>query len=308
LFEQANIRVVGVADRGILKEQNLPANPLDHGVRDLNVAAHWPGVTASDSRATLAPGGWLLFERSGTLYAQRFDPNTGATSGEEVATGIEPGGQTNFGGRFAVFCSRTGVVACPIDGQAKVNCVEVGSGGQLIRTLTARPEDYEYLHASPTGEFLVTIATPIKNTSELRLIDLTREGVWSRLVDDPKVSDCCWSADGQWVYYGTDRKSRDIFRCGITGVGKPGLVHETGNLWASVKDVSADGRLVIFTTLDPKNGRDLCVLDTTSKTTLALAGGLANEFDAKLSPDGMLVAIASDESGRPEPGGAPMFL
>ncbi len=257
-------------------------------------------VCVADSRATFAPGGWLLFERAGTLYAQRFDPNSGATSGEEAATGIVPGGQTNFGGRFAVSCSRTGVVACPIDGQAKVNCVEVGPGGQLIRTLTAKPENYEYLHASPTGQFLATIATPIKNTSELRLIDLTREGVWSRLVDDPKVSDCCWSADGQWVYYGIDRKSRDIFRCGITGTGKPELVHETGNLWASVKDVSADGRVVIFTMLDPKNGRDLWVLDTTSKTTLALAGGPANEFDARLSPDGMLVAIASDESGRPE--------
>jgi Tol biopolymer transport system component len=257
-------------------------------------------VCVADSRATFAPGGWLLIERSGTLYAQRFDPNTGAASGEEVVTGIEPGGQTNFGGHFAVSSARAGVVACPIDGQAKVNCVEVGSGGQVIRTLSAKPGDFQYLHASPTGGFLAMIAAPIKNSSELQLIDLTRDGVWSRLVDEPRVAGCAWSRDGQWVFYSTDRKSRDIFRCGVTGAGKPELVHETGNLWASVKDVSADGRVVIFTMLDPKNGRDLWILDTTSKTTLALAGGPANEFDARLSPDDMLVAIASDESGRPE--------
>jgi len=256
-------------------------------------------VCIADSRATFAVGGWILFDRAGTLYAQKFDVTTGVTSGEELATAIRPDGQINFGGHFAVSCSRTGVVACPIGGQVKAICVEVGPGGQVVRTLSAKPETYEYLRVSPTGEFLAAITTPNKNTAELRLFDLTRD-VSSRLVDDPLVNECCWSADGKWVYYCSDRTSRDIFRCSVTGAGQPELVHETGNLWATPKDVSADGRLVIFDMLDPKNGRDLWVLDTDSKAIRALAAEACNEFGALLSPDGRLVAIATDESGKPE--------
>src|SRR5262249_776291 len=74
----------------------------------------------------------------------------------------------------------------------------------------------------------------------------------------------------------------------------------SGNRWTAMKDVSADAGIVVYSILHPKNGRDLWVLDTKTKTARALCNGPANEFDARLSPDGHLIAIASEESGRPE--------
>ncbi len=256
-------------------------------------------VCTADARATFAPGGWILLDRAGTLYAQKFDPVTGTTSGDEIATVIRPDGTSNYAGSFSVSCSRSGVVGYLINAAAKSNCVEVGADGQTIRTISARPETIEYLHASPTGEFLGALVTQIRNTTELRLFDLARE-VSSRLVDDSLINQLCWSPDGQWVYYASDRVSRDLFRVAIAGNHKPELVHVTGNLWAAPKDVSADGRFVLFDMLDPKTQRDLWVLDTTTKAVRALAAEPCNEFAAKLSPGQHLVALATDESGKSE--------
>ena len=256
-------------------------------------------VCTADSRATYAPGGWLLVERSGTLYATKFDSSTGATSGEEIDTGVRPNGQNNYAGSFSVSCSRTGVISCPIDGRGKVNCAELNAEGQIVRTLTDKPGSFEYVRASPSGDFAAAVCSPVKNSNELRLFDLTR-GVSSRPVDDQLVNDFCWSADGKWLYYSADRTSRDIFRCSVPGAGKPELVLESGNLWASPRCVSADGRLVIFTKLDPKSGRDLWMYDTAGKSARPLAAEPCNEFSAALSPDEHLMAIVTDESGKPE--------
>ena len=44
LFEKSNIRVVGMAHGGILKENNLLADALDDSVGDLDVTSFWARV------------------------------------------------------------------------------------------------------------------------------------------------------------------------------------------------------------------------------------------------------------------------
>ncbi len=257
-------------------------------------------VVTADSRATFAAPHWLLFNRSQMICAQRFDPGSGTATGEVLPTGVQFGGQIGYGGRFDVSASRTGVLACTVDGDLKTNIVEISPDGQIARTLPASPESQTQLRVSPDGTKLVSVVRRSTSVDELRVVDLSRESATSRAVDDSKVNDACWSPDGQWLYYSSTRKSRDLFRCRVAGTAQPELIHETGNLWAGMKDVSADGRAVVFSMLHPKAGRDLWMLDTTTNAARAVCDGPADEYDARLSPDGCLIALASIESGRPE--------
>ncbi len=257
-------------------------------------------VCVGDSRATFVEGGWLLYDRAGMVYARPFDPATGAPSSDELETGILQGGRNNFGGRFGVSASGTGMIACPIDGLQRSVCEQFGIDGRIIRTITTKPENFDDPIVSPDGRSMLLRASPIWNRSELRSYDLTREGVWSRPVNDPLILNCAWSLDSAWVYYTTDRGTGTIFRCAASGGGEPELIHDTGSLWGEVKTVSRDGRFVLYYIMDPKNGRDMWLFDTESKSARPFAAGQSNEYDARLSPDGRLLAIAIDESGRPE--------
>ncbi len=256
-------------------------------------------ICEANTRATYAPGGWLVLDRAGTSCLQKFDPATGVISGEEIPTILRPTGQWNFTGNFSVTCSNSGVACYVVNGATKSDCIEIGADGQILRTVSTTPEIMDYLHASPSGEFLGCIVTPIRNTTELRLFDLAR-AVPSRPVDNATVNEHCWSPDSQWVYYTSDRTSRDFFRIALSGGRKPELVYVTGNLWASPKDVSTDGRLILYNLLDPKTQRDLWIVDTTTKSAREYAAEQCNEFAAKFSPDQSLVALATDESGSPE--------
>ena len=256
-------------------------------------------VCTATTRATYVPGGWLLLDRAGSMYLQKFDPATGVASGNESSTVIRPTPQLNFSGSFSVSSSRTGAVACIINGATKSDCVEIGDDGRVTRTLSTKPEIFEYLCASPSGELLGALVKPIRNTNELRLFDLAR-GLSSRLIDDANVNELCWSPDGQYIYYSSFRTSKDLWRVALSGNRTPELVHVTGNLWAAPKDVAADGRSLLFDMLDPKTQRDLWVVETTSQAVRALSAEPYNEFAAKFSPDQRFVALATDESGQPE--------
>ncbi|MGH7177592.1 MAG: protein kinase domain-containing protein [Tepidisphaeraceae bacterium] len=264
-------------------------------------------VCVADSRATFAPGapgdarGWLVMARSGTLYARAFNPATGAVSAEETLVGIGPDSDNqSAAGSPSASCSGTGALACPINGSARTNWVQLGPSGELLRTLTAKPEMFGGAFVSPIGDALLTTVTPMRGKTEVRVLDLTRDGGSSRPFEDPRLVQALWSRDGQWVYYSSDRASRDIFRRRATGTHEPEFLFPTGNLWAALSDISTDGRLILFSKLDPKNARDLWVYDIVTKTPTAMVAGPANEFDARLSPDVRLVAFASDESGSPE--------
>lgn len=257
-------------------------------------------VTFAEDRATFAEPDWLLFKRSGMLYAQKIHPDTGVLSGEAVATGILPGGASNYGGRYSVTVSRNGTVACPIDAIVKTQLVEFGPDGKPVRTLASPPAEHDSPRVTLAGDRLVVLAGVSSAKTEIRLIDLVRDGVWSRGPDETRGYSPFWSPDGKTLYYSADRKSRDIFRWDTGGAAAPELLLESGNLWVHPRDLSSDGRSLVYNLLDPKNARDLHVLDLVSKSSRPIAAGPANEYDARFSPDGKLVALAIEEQSRAE--------
>ncbi|HEX6883715.1 MAG TPA: protein kinase [Planctomycetota bacterium] len=256
-------------------------------------------LIVADSRATFAPPDWLLFARDGLISAQRFDLGSGALIGTARPTGIQASGATNYGGHHMLTCSRTGRVLSPVEGERRTRLVELDARGERLRELALEPDYYTSATYSHAGERALLLLERSLG-SELRLADLGRGGVWSRLTDDRFVRQPIWSPDDAWVYYSSDRETRDLFRCRTAGAGLPELVLESGNLFAHVKDIAPDGKSLIINMLDPSNGRDLWVVELESKTSRPLLDGPGNEFDARFSPDGKWLAYASDESGRAE--------
>jgi eukaryotic-like serine/threonine-protein kinase len=66
--------------------------------------------------------------------------------------------------------------------------------------------------------------------------------------------------------------------------------------------ISADGRLLLFTDVDPNSGQDLWVmnLDMPRQPARSVVKTQFLEYIAKFSPDGQWIAYASNESGRTE--------
>jgi len=256
-------------------------------------------VLVADSRATFAPPDWLLFAREGLIYAQRFELDSGELVDNARPTGIRASGATNYGGHSILSCASDGSVLATVEGERRTRLVELDASGALLRELALEPDHYNYAAYSRAGDRALLLLEQGRN-SELRLADLGRGGVWSRLTDDRFVRDPLWSRDDAWVYYSSDRVTRDVFRCRTAGAGAPELVLESGNLFAHVKDIAPDGKSLVLNLLEPANGRDLWLLELESKAMRPLLAGPRNEFDARFSPDGKWLAYASDESGRSE--------
>ena len=75
----------------------------------------------------------------------------------------------------------------------------------------------------------------------------------------------------------------------------------TSNAMKNPTDWSADGRLILYETQNPKTNNDIWILPTTGdRKPFPLLNSEFNEYQGRTSPDGRWVAYVSDESGSPE--------
>lgn len=149
------------------------------------------------------------------------------------------------------------------------------------------------------------IATWIADTdgSDVWVLDPER-GASARLTSDGASDSPVWSHDDSWVYFTRGAAaSGDLWRRRADLSGPAELVLERP-LRQQATDVSPDGSVLAFE--EPQPGADSTA--ATDVWLLPLDGGGpfpllqtdARESDARFSPDGNLIAYASDASGIPQ--------
>lgn len=241
--------------------------------------------------------GRLLFLQGQKLVAQPFDAETLQLSGE--AATIAEGVRYEKGFFCGVFAASDTLLAYQMGGmETKTQINWLNRKGETIGSL-APPGLFFDVSISPDGK---TIALSIGDPSDIWLFDAAR-GVRNRFTFDAWQEDgAVWSPDSKTLLYWRDRDIQvDILRKSIGSAETVFLGDK--DLHEKPLDWSRDGRFIVVakSATSGSGAADLWVhpTDPTAKPFPFLVSPF-NEQDARISPDGNLMAYVSDESGRNE--------
>ena len=171
--------------------------------------------------------------------------------------------------------------------------------GKALGTLGAPDENgLLYPSVSPDGHRAVVSRT-VQGNQDLWLLDGTRTSRFTFDTADDRYP--VWSPHGSRIVFDSTRKgARDLYQGSASRAGAEELLLASSQTKVAT-DWSADGRFLLYLSLDPQTNRDLWVLpmdgDPTPRVFLQTP---FEETFGTFSPDGRWVAYQSNESGRNE--------
>ncbi|HUO84988.1 MAG TPA: winged helix-turn-helix domain-containing protein [Thermoanaerobaculia bacterium] len=248
--------------------------------------------------ARWVPGGRLAFARSSGVAVAGFDPEklrlTGAGSGAFRDVAVHP-----YTGMLQLDVADDGtVIYIPASGfKGAREIVRVHADGNE-ETLSTPQRLYRNLELSPDGtRAAVTILDD--DRSDVWVADLVR-GSLNRLTFEGFNIEPVWSADGEWVYFSSNRSGPyGIHRRRASGEGGAERVIRSGRhqhplFWAP------DGKTLVYGELSPDTGFDLWLLESAGDgwKSRPFLRSPSHEFWAQVSPDGRWILYGSDETGQ----------
>ncbi len=235
-----------------------------------------------------SPSGHLIFLRSGTLTAVRFDARKLEVTGPQVPVleGLPPVARA---APFAL--SATGTLVFIGSRALQSHIVWVNREG-AERALTRTPRQYTDSRVSPDGRYVMTHTT----AGELWVYDTTRDTLSRLATAVPIIGFPIWMPGGREVIY---KSAQGVHRQEIDGARHSQVPGSMPNDYPSA--VSADGRSIAVVRLGNVSSADIYILSATGAheprpwlATPAYDGG------PRWSPDGQWMAYSSLESGQSE--------
>ena len=250
----------------------------------------------ADAAAVYASSGHLLFVRDGTLRAQRFDLTRPELEGE-VFPVVDNIATVAFAGATVVALSastagpivyRTGVSLSALRSDLRW----VDRAGKEMTRLTNAPRFILNPSLSPDQRRMAYF-----KDSDIWAFDL-EAGTDSRLTLDPLVDfSVVWSPDNTQIAFGSNRSGVfDLYRKNVSGAGGDERLLATPEDKLPT-DWSADGRFLLYRSVDPKTSFDIWALSMTDGKPFPIVKTEHEERDAQFSPDGRWIAYQSNESG-----------
>ena len=269
------------------------AGSLDGGARKK--------LLGGDSKAIYAGLGYLLFNRSDTLYAQPFDPKRIELKGDSVplAEHVLTFG-TTAGANF--FTSSNGVLAYRTGTRgADFELAWFDRSGKRLSTV-GPPAQFTNPALSPDERWLAVGKMDLETkTRDLWLYDLVR-GTSTRLTFDPGDDlNPAWSPDGKRIAFTAKRKGeRDIYLMDANGTREPELMLQTPKR-KNVEQWSPDGKYLVFNLEASDMNSDLYVLPLSGeRKAIPFLTSPFTEDMGQISPNGRWIAYRSNESGTSE--------
>jgi Tol biopolymer transport system component len=240
--------------------------------------------------------GWMLWVRAGTLVAQRLDVSKAALTGEPVT--VADGVAVDRLGRSAVSVAATGVVAyrTATGGQRQLTWVD--RSGAARGTVFDPDATLAYPNIAPDGRRVVVSRT-VQDNIDLWLLEGARKirFTFHAAADGHPV----WSPDGARIVFRSNRTGvDDLYQKLASGAGVDERLVASDQV-KTPESWSADGRFLLYRSIDPQTSLDLWVVPMFGDSTpsVFLKTPFREGYSA-FSPDGRWVAYESNESGRNE--------
>jgi eukaryotic-like serine/threonine-protein kinase len=253
-------------------------------------------ILPSETNAVYAEPEYLLFEQNGVLTKQSFDAQSGVLSGQPETTGDPILGLR--GPRYLpLSVARNGTLAywnaslTPTDLQwfdrSGRPLGKVGSAGR-----------YDAPMLSPDGTKVIATLRENPNATEIWRFDVSGGGSSRLTFTRGNARFGIWSPDGQHIVSsaGLQQNAR-IFQMAASGAGQETFIEGTGKLQAVFpEDWSRDARWLIYD-VTSQTAFDVWALDLSNSKAAPILQTPANEVQPRLSPNGLWLAYASDETG-----------
>jgi serine/threonine protein kinase len=245
--------------------------------------------------------GYLLFVRERSLYAQRFDVERALMTGEPMllAEGVltdQPSASAEFSlsdeGALAYFTTteenrlvwqdRNGVIeTLPIGAYVGQATGELSRRGDAILSEQVDPRE------GKRQIWNIDVARSIQ--SVVASVPLSNIG--------PRILSPIWSPDGTAFVMHGYRGSRHVLIERKMGTSTEDILLDS-DVAVRPTDWSADGRTILYQrAIEPAGGRpdwEMCALDLPGRQSTRM---MAHAQDARLSPDGRLIAFVSQTAG-----------
>ena len=251
-------------------------------------------LLSAESNAAYARG-HLIWEQSGSLLAQAFDPSAGKVSGETVA--LAAGVGYNASTWKAAFDANENGSLIYQPG------LGVNSGKLLLFTRdgksTSLPDSggNQDIRISPDGQKIATLTTGANH--DIWLINL-EEGTRARFTYGYMSDGMAWSADSKYLYYSTVAKANRIIRKAVDGSAQETTLLESVSP-VHVSDMSSDGRYMLVEEAYQRTPITTVLVSTTPgvppRPVTEYSGG---GHQARFSPDGEWIVYSNAETGRYE--------
>ena len=252
-------------------------------------------VMPANSAAAYAPGAYLLIVDQGTLLARAFDVERAALGDPvAVAPSVAEDQQTYRGG-FSV--SATGVLAHRAAAAVRRQLVWVDRRGTRLGTV-GPPDENGLINPelAPDGRRVV-VQRWNQGKNSLWMLDST-QSVAAPFTFTPSVQPI-WSPDGSRVLFASSQNGPyDLYEKAASGAGTEQVVFSSADT-KTPTDWSADGRLVLYQSLNEKTGSDLWALPLVGdRKPFPAVQTSFDERNGELAPDGRWIVYDSNQSGR----------
>jgi Tol biopolymer transport system component len=255
----------------------------------------------SDSKV-LYSADHLLFVRNGTLLAQPFDTARLMTTGDPFP--VTQNVWENFdNARASVSASATGMLIYrPNDADEPSQLAWFDRAGRQLATVGDRIDQMSVELSPDEKRAAVSVLDPARNTRDIHIYDLARDGLRTRFTFDPADEVIViWSPDGRQLAFNSNRKlTTAIYRKAATGLGDEELLFSNSSSNSYPTSWSSDGRFIFYFngSVGSSTLQDLWALPLTGdKKPLPVVQTPFIEIFGRSSPDGRWVAYQSNESG-----------
>jgi Tol biopolymer transport system component len=254
-------------------------------------------LTESGSGIAYMHSGWMVFERDGSLIAQRLDADKASLMGEPVT--LTAAAAATDSGSSGVSVASGGLIAYRASSGRTRQLQWFNHKGELLGTVGDEDPTISNPRISPDGQRIAVDRT-VNGNADIWLLDGARS---IRFTFDPQVDQrSLWSADGREImFYSLRMGTMDLYHKPSDGSGAESRLYDTVPDTDRVRvptSVSRDGRYLLYMSAGDRKGLEMKVLSL--KSDRVPKGWLRTQFNESwgvFSPDGRWVAYVSDESG-----------
>ncbi|MEO6238340.1 MAG: protein kinase [Vicinamibacterales bacterium] len=255
-------------------------------------------VAEVPTEAQYVDSGYVVFVKSGTLLAQRFDAASGRLTGDPLplAAKVQTFLTTGWGGFSA---SRNGTIAF-VASADQSHLAWTDATGKISERVGSVGNYLDARLALDGKNVLTSRIDATDGVYDIWSIDLER-GTESRVTSGPSTNiGPIFTPDGESMIYsrsagGAPALVRRNIRSGAEERLAPGEVFQQAT------SITRDGRTLVYLQRSAGSNWDLWTLPLEgTRTPAPLIASAFSEGDARLSPDDGLIAFTSDETGRSE--------